>query len=227
MLEYLMIKQNQSGKPDDTLLAGTLDHGYYGEIDASEFITGDVLAADIGLVSGVAQYSEAGWLKFAHEGKTLYVAKRPFRRSISWNQINAIGAVFGTKTVSINGQNFKVRLLRGRGDGLSTLVSGFDVEASHNSEWNRLLYHVSGKPFATIENDLSSEGISEGDWAEYSEAELLMHDDFGAGSYSWCQESAGAYRIVRGYLGVSWLEYGASSSTAAYVGWRPCLELIP
>ncbi len=44
---------------------------------------------------------------------------KPIRHSISWDQIDARGAVFGTgplESVSIHGYNFTVRLMRGSGN---------------------------------------------------------------------------------------------------------------
>jgi len=96
--------------------------------------------------------------------------------------------------------------------------------ATHGSEWNRLLYHVSGKPFGTANNTLASEGITEGDWAQFSEAELLTYYSYGKGSWCWCQEAAGGARILRGYYGVSYFDY--DTVTFDYSGWRPCLELV-
>lgn len=187
------------------------------------------MATQIGLTAGTPFNSDAGWLKFSLDYKTLYVAKRPFRHSVSWNQINARGAVFGTTQITIHGKRYKVRLLKGRGDGLSTdLSSGYDTLATHGSEWNRLMYHVSGKPFASASNTLASEGITEGDWAQFSEAELLTNTTYGYGSYSWCQDTISTNRFVRGYYGASLIVTIGSSSTApaSILGWRPVLELV-
>ena len=206
-------------------MAGTLEHGYYGEVLATEFITGNDLASEIGLASGTAFNSDAGWLKFSLDYKTLYVAKRAFRYDLSWDQINARGAVFGTNRITINGKQYKVRLLKGRGDGLFTnIYSGYDTPPTWGSEWNRLMYHVSGKPFAAASNTLASEGITEGDWAQFSEAELLTL--YGYGSLSWCQDSIGINRCLRGYYGVSYITENLSNSSSLYRGWRPCLELV-
>lgn len=231
MLELLMgfgVKGGGSVPGPSELVAGTLEQGYYGEVSASEFIDGVTLASEIGLTAGTAFNSNAGWLKFSLDYKTLFVAKKPFRYSISWNQINAVGAVFGTTQVTIDGKLYKVRLLKGRGDGLTTSVAeGFDAKPTWGSEWNRLMYHVSGKPFANARNTLASEGITEGDWAQFSEAELSTYYTYGYGSYCWCQDSAGTGAAVMiGTLGVSYLSYSALGVSTMGNGWRPCLELI-
>lgn len=46
------------------------------EVPSNEFITGDMLASQIGLTAGVSQHSTAGWLLFEDEGKTKYVSKK-------------------------------------------------------------------------------------------------------------------------------------------------------
>ena len=194
---------------------------------AGDFITGDQLATQVGLTAGTAFNSDAGWLKFSLDYKTLYVAKRPFRRSVSWDQINARGAVFGDTQVEINGKLYKVRLLKGRGDELTTSISnGYDTQPTHNSEWNRLMYHVSGTPFANASNTLASEGITEGDWAQFSESELLTYHASGTGGYSLCQDQADTTRCARGVYGVSYIRGIDRTSTAITLAWRPCLELV-
>lgn len=185
------------------------------------------MASAIGLTAGTSQNSTAGWLKFSLDSKTLYVAKCPFRYGISWDQINAVGAVTGTKTIVINGKTYKVRLLKGRGDGLTTAISGgWDNTFTVNSEWNRLMYHVSGTPFANASNTLASEGITVGDWAQYSESNLLTYSSYGFGSASWCQDQAGTIHVYRGYIGVSFITSISSTYVGNVMGWRPCLELV-
>lgn len=200
------------------------------EVPASEFITGAALASQIGLTAGVSLHSTAGWLHFEDEGKTKYISKRPLRHTVSWDELNAVGAVFGTKTAIINGDTYKVRLLSGANTNPSTAVNGsFDHAGTHGCEWNRLLYHISAKPFTNGNNRLASEGIVVGDWASYSEADLVTSYIPGNGSYNWCQETGteGTQRITRGSAGVSYLYQGDSSYAGSSYGWRPVLELVP
>ncbi len=130
-----------------------VDSKFIREVPASEFITGAALASQIGLTAGTSQHSDAGWLHFELDGKTLYVAKKPYRHSASWDQINARGAVFGTKTVVINGKTYKVRLLKSVASG--DMYTGSDVVydpvEAYGSEWNRLFYPIhSGKHTDTL-----------------------------------------------------------------------------
>ncbi len=188
---------------------------------ASEFITGDQLATRIGLTAGTAFNSDAGWLKFSLDYKTLYVAKRPFRYGISWDQLNALGAVFGTMQLPINGKMYSVRLPKGRGDGPTTVITGRDPEQSWGSEWNRLMYHISASP---NNGAMTSEGISVGDWAQFSNVELGVIT--GDGGYNWCQEPSGTGRTLRAYNYISNINHTGATTSNNIFGWRPCLELI-
>ena len=205
---------------------------FVGEVTASEFITGDQLATAIGLTAGTSQHSTAGWLLFKDtvDGRTKYISKKPLRHSISWDALHARGAVFGTATVVIKGLTYKVRLLSGANSNPAKGSSGWDAPYAHGCEWNRLMYHISAKPFeAGASNTLASEGIEEGDWASYSEGELLTHSSHGNGSYSWCQETGTTVtaRVLRGINGVSSSAQNTSSTVNSNLGWRVCLELVP
>lgn len=206
------------------------DNMFIREVPAAEFITGDQLAIAVGLTVGTSQNSTAGWLHYIDtvDGKTKYVAKKPLRHTVTWNDLNTKGVVFGTMTVAINGDTYKVRLLKGSATDPHVGSYGFDLPGTHGSEWNRLLYHISGKPFTNASNRLTSEGITTGDWASYSEADLGMHGSFGNGSYSWCQEvgTDPMTRVRRGESGVSYSNLYTSSTANLYCGWRPVLELV-
>jgi hypothetical protein len=86
-------------------------------------ISGDNLCSLIGLTAGTLQNSDAGWLKFAKNNRILFIAKKTIRHTVSWNNINEAGAVFGDKILMINGVKYVVRLLS-------------------TSEWNALMYPV-------------------------------------------------------------------------------------
>lgn len=102
------------------VIAGTPEYGFFGEVTAAELISGDDLATLLGLAAGTSQNSDAGWLKVIDGSKMLLIAKKTFRHTISWDNINAISAVFG-KFVIIDGVKYMVRLLS-------------------TTEWNRFMY---------------------------------------------------------------------------------------
>ena len=210
-----------------------VDSKFIREVPASEFITGDALAYHIGLTAGIAQHTDSPWLHFVLDGKTLYVAKKPYRHSVSWNHINAAGAVRGSRTVTINGSVYKVRLLKSVATGdIYAGGAGFDPVGTYGSEWNRLMYPIhSGKHTdAGNPSPVSKEGIRFGTLAQYTDTDLLVHHTVGNGSYSWCQEtpsSSTGSRICRGHFGVSYLTWSPTSNVNSAYGWRPVLELIP
>ena len=217
-----------TGPGSQALVGGTLENGFFGEVPASELINGVHLASALKLTAGTAQHTNEPWLKFALDGKILYVSKKPLRHSISWDALNAVGAVIGAD-LAVAGFKVKVRLLSGANTNPSTAANGsFDHPGTHGCEWNRLMYRISAKPFGHASNTLASEGITEGDWASYSEADLVTHSSGGNGSYQWCQETGTTdiTRVYLGFFGVSHLNQLTSSGSSAYCGWRACLELV-
>lgn len=209
------------------LIAGTMQEGYFGAVPASSFITGDSLASAVGLSAGTSQNSTTDWLKFAYKGKILFVAKKPIRYNLSWDSINTANVVTGAKTTTIQGLSFKVRLFNG---ALTNPSSTGTDKGAKGSEWNRLMLPIhaqaADKSWAypdNVESDIPNWGIG------FTDADLLTHNSYGNGSYSWCQEVYGgdsAYRVLRGDYGVSYSIWSTSSSPNTYCGWRPVLELV-
>lgn len=207
------------------LIGGDMQAGFYGEVPASELINGTDLANLIGLSAGTAQHTNEPWLKFAYEGKIQYVAKKTLRHSLSWDQINAAGAVFG-KTITIDGKQYKVRLMRGAEHDPSHF-SDADRDAI-GSEWNKLMLPIHVNAPSSWAHPAYG-GTSE-DWGiNYTDADLLTHNTHGNGSYSWMQEVRGgdsARRVSRGYTGASLSNSATATTTSSGIGWRPVLELI-
>ncbi len=213
------------GPGPKNLIGGDREAGFFGEVPYTLFKNGVWVAQNVGLTAGVSQNSNEPWLKFILDGKILYVAKKTFRHTVSWDHLNSLGIVTGTKTVTFGGNTYKVRLLK------ATLTEfqyeyGYDPIETHGSEWNRLMYHVNAKPWYNPENTLASEGIDTGDWAQYSEVELNFIWQLADGGVTMCQERVGTDNIRRGSGGVSHVWYNASSNASHTHGWRPVLELV-
>lgn len=208
---------------------GAPEYGFIGEVSSADLITGDALAAALGLTAGISQFSDEPWLHFNDpvDGKTKYVAKKPYRHTISWVNINDVNAVFGNRTLVIQGKNYRVRLMNGAISNPYEGSIGYDQQGTHGSEWNRLMYRISDGIFTDNNNKLASEGITEGDQAQYSEADLLTHHSKGSGTDCWCQEASGSNRICRGSYGVSYLYIQSPATNRASYGWRPVLDLLP
>ena len=116
------------GPGSQVLIAGDMTAGFFGEVPTSELITGNDLATAIGLTTGTSQFNNEPWLKFALDNNIIYVAKKPYRHSVSWEHIYQAGAVYGTgdngsnpsganriqdANINVDGYSLDVTLLRG------------------------------------------------------------------------------------------------------------------
>lgn len=210
------------------LLKGTMQQGWFGEVPAKDFITGDELARMIGMTAGISQNSDCGWLKFAYMGKVEFVAKKTIRYSISWDAINKANAVFGNRTINIGGKTYKVRLLKGKTEGKQDDSSFDSGTINRGSEWNKLMlpiHHDAPSNWHYLGNvDYPTENWN----VVYTNLDLFTSSTAGNGSYSWCQEHGGSTNthLVRGYSDVSSSAHYNSSNNDYYLGWRPVLEVV-
>ena len=190
----------------------TTDTGYYGFVTAQDFINGDDLASELGFTSGAAQNSDTGWLKFysgpnstcntTASTQVLYIPKMSFRHSVQWNQINAANLVFGTRTVSVGGATYRVRLM-----------TGGEASPGTGSEWNELIYRVH-----------AAQPESKSNWETFDTIETNITS--GNGRSTWCQETSGGRRVMRGNVGLASWNTGLHNYTYANGAWRPVLEWI-
>jgi len=204
---------------------GDLDLGFYGETDTAELINGEELAVRCRLNEGVLRYSDEPWLKYVMDGEVRYVAKRPYRSGISWRNLDSLGLVEG-RLIKVRGKDYLVRLMQGAtitkflADG-----AGFDCKICQHSEWNRLFYRI----HSTIHTEPNNNTVSEGSptpWVSYSDADLMMSHFWGYGHGSWTQETRNIIDfsgIVRGYCGVSHVDYTSVDNDNGIFGWRPVL----
>ena len=199
----------------DVFVGGDLFAGYLGEVQSTDFITGDTLASNIGLTAGTAQNSDVPWWKFALDGEILYIPKKSLRHSISWDDINNVNAVYDDSSapvVTIGSYDFRVTLMTGAEADPTVEENGI------GSEWNRLIYRV--------HNDTPTDQIGN-NWAFYNTANTNIGT--GNGRYAWCQEttaSTATVRVSRGYASLSDFDSGSYTNNNTYNGWRPVLRLI-
>lgn len=236
------------GPGPQELVAGDMTAGYFGEVSAGEFYSGDRLAFEMGVTEGVLQNSNAGWLKFAREGKVLFVAKQSFMHSVSWDHLYARGIVYGTNddgksprgtpvnqytTVEHGGNRFIVRLLTGAGadpfpesDPLFFTDDMPQMNIGGGSEWNDLIYRVHTD--VPTDDGTRHGGLQVGaNWATFSNAELNMS---GNGRACWTQEmsdSNSSHRAYRGRDDLAYFNRTTASNAGSLTSWRPCLELVP
>ena len=214
------------------LLAGNMQAGWFGEVPASEFITGDALASILGITAGTSQYSNEPWLKFAYKGSVLLVSKKPFRYKISWDNINAANCVYGDKTIEISSRKYQVMLMRGIGEDVhsnpKTFYQPYNGAANHQSMWNMLMLPIHQKAPSSWAYPYNVKSPTENWNVGYTDADLITHISGGDGSHSWCQDTTyqNNCRSLRGGGGVSSADAIHSDSFYDYCGWRPCLKLI-
>lgn len=199
-----------SGPGASELASGDETIGYFGEVAGSAFITGAQLASLIGSMPGTPINSGGGWLKFMRGGKPLFVAKLPYARSISWNDLNSKNILTGARTLVIGGKSYKIRVMTGGDKNPYTAAGG---------EWNDLMYAVSaGRPAGYA-------GLRA---AEFSETAL------GIGSVAnpmrtLCLEtsaSASANCMTRGRENTAWFGGLQKTDNGTLVYWRPVLEPV-
>ena len=226
------------------LKAGHLSLGYYGIVPATEFIDGETLAQKIGLCAGTVIHHDEDWIQYVIDRRVCLVAKRPLRYGISWNAIDEVGAVFGEQQVSIQGQTFKVRLMRGSRTNPMTFKIGDNPDTTWGSEWNRVMYRLCEEDRVYLGEGLNhasnagSVGVDEiGDeappekeiWEHFKQTDLGVSNQPQWGMCSWCQEACSVLdvpkvRLLRGrYNGMFARE---PSWDGVVTGWRPVLERV-
>lgn len=209
--------------PSD-LIAGDMQAGYFGVVPASELFTGTQLASQVGITQGTSQFNDVGWLKFAIDGKIIFKSQKTYRHSISWDHIDSKGAVDGTKQVSKDGTDFKVRLMKGANKDPAGAYEGV---INYGSEWNKLMLPIHEKAKdqswaykGNVKTPTKNWGIN------FTDSDLQVKS--GDGRAHWCQEVAevASGRLNRGGYGVSGSSRGTSSTVPSHMGWSPVLEVI-
>ncbi|TPG89960.1 DNRLRE domain-containing protein, partial [Brevibacillus laterosporus] len=163
------------------------------------------------------------WHKIKDGNKVILICDRVILSNVSWEDLNKGGFVSG-KTVMIDGQYYKIRLLSGGSSSRfekSNAVGG----APLNNEWDRFISNedeINGIPsiissdfdefFTTT--DLESPSNKFWNWA---------------GMFSFCMEkrlrSNDWLGVERGWRSVRLWEETLSSARYSNAGWRPVLEI--
>ena len=129
----------ESSPGPTTLVSGNATAGYYGK--ATGIITGTDLYTATG-TTGVGTSTVSGnkgvdtgditWLKFASNGKILFVADRNIKYSMSWDQIQTANCVKG-KVITISGIQYLCRLLQGAD------INPASAAGTVNDEWKLIV----------------------------------------------------------------------------------------
>ncbi len=167
------------------------------------------------------------WHKFIdHEqNKTILICDRNLVRSISWNQLNGAGFIFG-KEIELDGQRYKCRVLTGGAANRGDNYAGGQLP----NEWDRYVMNgadVGEPPFAyapiPVPEDYPTSSIAS-DQTAWARAHNQAWNWISV--YSWCQETSGSNRVIRGNASARhWNTYPPTNTTSNR-GWRPALELL-
>ena len=172
----------------------------------SAFISMPDLALAVGVtaesVGGTAINQGDGWYHWLNaDGSELYIAERPIRHSITWEAMDALGIVNGTKTIVVKGRTFKVRFLLG---------ATADPSSTLGREWNKYILPLFD---GTLDSKTSDQlGIIGTDMGKMN---MLQEVDPRGG------HCAAVYRDIN----EMW--YQPYNQTNPGYGWRPVLELVP
>lgn len=219
--------------PGPTILrGGTMQAGFFGEVPATQLFTAIELADLCDLDAGIVQYNDTPWLKFAWKGDVIFIPKKPIRYFVSWENINNVGAVYGTKLVHKNNTPYAVSLMEGAVSNPSD-NSAADRDAI-GSMWNQLILPIHEFAYTNSWSEVHLTGdvvpwehtFGTGEGNRYSNGDLLLDQVNGNGSYTWCKETTDAnvdHRVVRGGTGPAKSNWAAKWISYAYSGWRPVL----
>jgi hypothetical protein len=148
------------------------------------------------------------------------------RDSKLWPKANE---VLQDAEVTIDGLTYKVRLFKGFDeDPMNSYADADNGAVGTGSEWNRIVLPLHERAEAQNWNYTAYAGTTE-DWkTKLSDEDMILHYDFGSGSYRWCQEVRDDQTFRRGCRGYNGASYAyAYFSWAAYSlrGWCPVLIL--
>lgn len=163
------------------------------------------------------------WHKIKDGAKTLLICDRVILVSVSWDDLHGDNRVFG-KTITIDGQQYKLRLLTG-GSNYRSGTGGYSGGTPTSNEWDRFITNedaIAGFPIPAS-SDL--------DTTLNSTDKNSAHNQFWnwMGVYSWAQETYtgnSANRAVRGYNSARYWSIGSATGRSYGIGWRPVLEVL-
>lgn len=163
------------------------------------------------------------WREVNDGGKKLLISDRVLLVNVSWDDLNAQGLIFG-KTITINGQQYKLRVLTG-GSNYRSGTDAYSGGSPSDNEWDRIIVNeagFSGLPIPSA-TDLDSTQNS----TDFNSAHNQFWNWFYI--YSWAQETYtgnSANRALRGYGSARRWGWDSATYRSYDVGWRPVLEVL-
>lgn len=220
------------------VLAGNTTNGYFGEMKQSELFSSEQMSAMGGFTEGnilTVPDSVPMWLKFAINGKILYVAKVQMRSLISWNAIYNAGLLYGTKDrgkypIGVGVEQFKVVRKYENGQPwylFPRLLTGFDADPTMTPVTSTQM--DGGEYSLTLGRVVpGANGAITEKWANFTVGQISSGAQVGC----WTQETSVLNVVNAVQRGLSANLTTGSIYPKDYVAtniasWRPVLELIP
>lgn len=163
------------------------------------------------------------WREVNIGGKKLLISDRNILEQVSWDDLNAQSLIFG-KTITIDGQQYKLRLLTG-GSNYRNTSDAYAGGTPTNNEWDQIIANEGGYP------GLPTPSSSDLDSSLNDTDKNSAHNQFWNWyyMYSWAQETytgGSSYRAIRGYGSARYWGGNGQSNRTVDVGWRPVLEVL-
>lgn len=260
--QKILVADNRGAGPAN-LLWGDDTLGYYGTLLAVDFFSNANILAAAKTTSGLPSALVAPvWHKMTRNGKIIYVPESTFG-VVTWNALYAAGLVFGVDgnvagdalvpatpvnqlvKLSLNGEDYKVRLMRGYRDGsyLNIPVTGAvnmdDLANSENNEYSDLLYGICNlvpEKQRTINFAEVNAEVFLGAAASENSASSNIAPRTNASRFFMQERDGNGYAVTRGNRSISWVS--VSPTTKAHLAsiyallvtasatWLPVIELI-
>jgi hypothetical protein len=150
-----------TGPGPQQLVRGTWEAGYFGRVAAADIAVQSTLLTALGFSGGGGPNSDvqvSHYYKFALNGKIIFVPCGSIRWSITWDQIYALGLMYGVdgtgldlhpspsnlvgvnqkKIVTLNGNNFLVRTFKGANRPTNAMLTDWNTPTAwvEGSEWD-------------------------------------------------------------------------------------------
>lgn len=189
----------------DPPVAGDTNAGFVAERSEAQFISATALATAVGLTEGTAVTADTlSWLEFVIDNKPLFVARRGFRHSVSWDQLYNLGLVYDK-----DGTNSKPTYLTAVDQNKTVMVNGrlYRVRLMNIAEWTRLMIPMT-------------------QWAPSIVSRMNIGNV--EGGARWMTDLYGNpnNRAWRGWTSISTPGSNPSSTVANTMSWSPVLEPI-
>lgn len=208
------------------------DTGYFGVVEAVDFINGTELNTRAGFTSGSEINPNYPWFKFYWHGQIVFIRKSPSRYNVSYNNITTHNCHHGTdmggngkKTITINNCTYRLMNFIGANETPFTRTgfkegnldklpgANLELHKGKYSQWNELMYRIcEGYLGYTEVNDGTQwkngymyyhGGYQIGDnWATFTADELITRASSSNGTACWARDVSNSTILYRGYYGV-------------------------